>query len=106
MADGDFRPEEFDTDWRVVVCMQGDERQVYEVSTFEFYGPAMQFWSDIDARMHQRPHGRYVDWQLIDPNGWVLLDARSHVCREPDFAANLPDGRYLFEESPDRYVPA
>lgn len=104
MATSDFQPEPFDTDFRLVIVTQWCGGQRHEVSCFEFYGPAVEAWLDVDDQVRAGKL-KLVDWQLVDPNGRELLSSRVHYTRDTDHAAGLEPGVYTFDEATDSLVP-
>lgn len=96
MATSYFQPEGFDTDWRLVVHWSDDAAQstLAEVSCFEFYGPALAAWRQVDDEQRRGVGRKLTGWELIDPNGFELLTCCSH----------LSDANHLGQAEPGKYV--
>lgn len=105
MSKSDFQPELFDTDFRLVVVTRWCAGQRYEVSCFEFYGPAVEAWLRLSDQVRSSEI-KLVDWTLLDPMGRELLrGSNSDFNRHPDHAAGLEPGVYTFDEDRDALVP-
>lgn len=53
-------------------------------------------------RSRPRKRGEFVEWQLVDPNGVILLDHQSHLYRS--HLAGAPVGRYKWDEETLGYI--
>jgi hypothetical protein len=100
--------EDFDVLWRVVSFENDDELQasVADVECFESYGEALAHWMMLDRRAEgyhwPLEPGELVDWELVDPNGKVLLDHTSKLY--PSSLAGAMVGRYRWDEKTEMFV--
>jgi len=103
MATEHFQPEGFDTDWRLVIHWideaSGTTRA--EVSCFEFYGPALEAWRQVDREQLDGVGRSLTGWELIDPSGIELLTRESRLSVSD--LGQVEPGRYVWNEQREAF---